>query len=665
MADAAVIREADARRREYWAVRPEPMTHTAFARTLTVPDSEDEHGRQDPYDPRSHPGQWHVVQALDGLVNGDTAPRKYRRFLLITDAQGGGKSWLLQQVIFHGTIELGNDVIWALPTKGMAGDLWNLKLRPSWEGAGLGVYLPTTGSGSRGSSSPRSVRTRRFNGRGGGTLVFMSSGGRGQSGQAGLTAKRLAVDELSDWDKAAFTRIRKRVSRWNDVAVEIYGSTLKLDDGDLTLATYEESTRARVEYRCCHCQGWTPFLWKTWAGGDDPHVVCIACGVHITETNRKAMMAEHRLSQEEPGREVFGIMLTALDCPWKSFAWLASGEASAKAAELRVDYEPMRTFYHDERVEAYQEPEPEGEFSERALVANSSRSTYEKRMVPAWAGFLVLTQDVQGDRHYWLLVAHGGGDRWAIVDWGYELLVPYGKDGKPLREPTPVDRVKVFDLIRDKANEGWQVEGGERRMRPVQRGVDCGYLPSEVVGWVQGNPDWKAVRGVGHDEIKHQSGGHEKYLPEEIRQTKALQAVKPPGWRVYWWRVDGDRFRRSGQASLMRDADQVASGMLPRGLKANDAIVLHLSALQWVTPTEDDRKSGSKKGLAPYWFEKRVRHDWGDCLDYNLALALLHRHAPDARDEEPEPAPAPVHQPSSSWVDSVVDGRGGESWINS
>ncbi len=193
-----------------------------------------------------------------------------------------------------------------------------------------------------------------------------------------------------------------------------------------------------------------------------------------------------------------------------------------------------------------------------------------------------------------------------------------------MRAVTPADRRDVMNKIRDYGDEGWQVEGGERRMRPVMAGIDIGWLPDEIVAWVQGEPKWKAVRGVGDDEIKANTGGSEKTLPDQLRRTKSIQVRKPPGWRVYWHKIDGHHFRRAAHAALLRDPDQPASGMLPRGLKANEAIILHLCGELW---TE------GKDGKPSYWREARKRHDLLDCLVYALALGLLHLYAPERRDD--------------------------------
>ncbi len=57
---------------------------------------------------------------------------------------------------------------------------------------------------------------------------------------------------------------------------------------------------------------------------------------------------------------------------------------------------------------------------------------------------------------------------------------------------------------------------------------------------------------------------------------------------------------------------------MPRGLKANDYLLMHLSGEVWDT-------SPTKKGKAAYWRESRIRHDLLDCAVYGLALGRLWR----------------------------------------
>ena len=635
MPDLAEIDSLNAARRDFWQVRRDPLTHTAFARTLTIPDSEDEHGRQDPYDPRSHPGQWHFLQAIDGIVNGEPAPRRYRRFLLLTDAQGGGKSWLLQQIALHGTIELGQPVIWALPTKGLAGDMWNTKLRPAWEGSGLGVYLPTSGPGSRGSSAPRSIRTRRHEKRGGGTLVFMSSGGRGQAGQAGLTAKRLIVDELGDWSKAAFTRIRKRVSRFNDIAVEAYGSTLKLDHADLSAELYRESARAWVEYRCPHCNEWTALDWKTWNAGK---LACLSCGTVLTESNRRAMFAVSRIQMSDPMNDVLGLRLTALDCPWKTLDWLAGEEsralASAEGKAGLPDHEPLRTFYHDERVEEYHLDEQtdadakDTPHTHRTLAARSERtawaeivensdddkrwSRYTAASIPAPVTLAAGAIDVQRNRLYCTLAGLDADRRTYDLAWSIERARG-GVDGK---EPPPWSAGELQQTLSQAAD--YLEEIGGKLFRSGVVDVSDGVTQGEVAEWLSTRPNWHAIQGEDH-------------LPATRGDGKIQPRTSLICWDTQWrngmgsYRVVTALAQQAVAESFKIAPESPGAGLLPGPLRAGNTYLRHLTAVGWITTAAGRRTWGAIKGSG--------RADYFDCRAYATAVALAIRQ----QDAEPPP----------------------------
>src|SRR4051812_40304388 len=115
------LESLDKRRAEFWTDRPEPLSHTDFACTLTVPDSEDDRGQMQPYFLESHPGQAAILKALDGAY--DPPGRRYQIFVIIGDAQGAGKSWMLQICAFRDLIECGRSVIYGLPTRDLAGDI--------------------------------------------------------------------------------------------------------------------------------------------------------------------------------------------------------------------------------------------------------------------------------------------------------------------------------------------------------------------------------------------------------------------------------------------------------------------------------------------------------------------------------------------------------------
>lgn len=670
---ATRLRSLRIRRAARWAPPPQPRSLLDFCRTMRLPEGP---AKGQLWDPATEPAQllWILV-----LMSGP-----WRNYCLVCPSQRG-KTQLLTALWFWTICELRTSVAMLMPNGEKLDQNWETKFSPTIEGSGLGALMPTKGKGSKGGRgsaiSLRDPKTGLVLGR----TVFMALGSGGkETSTSSATVGLVELDEADDAESAGQIGLTwKRIASMGAAGRALVAGTVndRVDRvGHPILQTYESGTRSRLHHRCPHCLGYfaPDFENMNW---DANAIACGKCGVIWSEADRHdalnhAVIAHHGQSVSEgathgqiPPVDVFAFLTVGIDYHWEIpdprtgevellIPKICKEYRAAKHAELRGDYSLMRLHMHKVWCRAYEEPVADDEINNEQLSKVSERSTYDKRMVPEWAQFLTMAQDVQGDRHYWLVVAHGPGERWAIIDWGYEYLVPLGTDGKPVRSPTPSDRIATLCLIRDLADTGWQVEGGDRRMRPVMRGVDIGYLTDEIVSWVQGEPAWKAVRGVGEDEAKHVTGGVEKTLPEEIRRTKALIVRKPPGWRVYWYKVDGHHFRRAAHAALLRDSDAMASGMLPRGLKKADMICLHLSGEVW----KDD-----KPGKPGYWFMARKRHDLLDCLIYNLGLALLHRYAPERRDDGDMPeaeaphSPTPINQ--SGWVESVVDGAG-SSWIN-
>lgn len=624
-------------RRKRDALTQEQQTHREFCRSIILPDGP---FKGQPYEPSIHPAQNEIINALD---------EGRRKIVLAKPVQDGG-SLTTAVPLFKRAVRESQAVILAYPTMDAAKDAWSDKIWPVLES--YGGQEPKRGGGSRGGAA-RVVRLP-----GGGRFVLRQAGGRKESGQASITADAGVIEEVDDWpNRHRISLVEKRVSRSRSPLL-LYVSTVKMAIGSLIIEFWGDSdvTMSVLAYPCARCAGFRPLL-HTQIDMEAREYRCQLCQKNITEPERLDALKHYQREDGHAGAPGFSLRWTALDSPFPvlvnavptpTLPALAMLKAAAEEKSAQGRHDLSKTLYHDHFTSPFIEPEVEGEISAEGLVRNSDRSTVDKRTVPAWARFLVLTQDVQGDRHYWLLVAHGDGDRWAIIDWGYEYLVPGGTE----RPPTPEDRRRAFNKIRDLSEEGWQVEGGDQRMRPVQRGIDGGYLPEEIAAWIQGEASWKFLRGVGRDTIKHATGGAEKTLPAEIRATKALQAVKPPGWRIYWWRVDGHHFRRAAHAALLRHADQPASGMVPRGLRANADILLHLSGEIW---------DEGKEGKAGFWREVRKRHDYLDCLVYSLALALLHRHAPDRRDDGgdvPEPEAPPPTPSGDQWIPHYT----GDTW---
>ncbi len=627
------------RRAEYWVDRPDPLTHMEFARTLTVPDSQDERGRLEPYEPTTHPGQFHMLAALDGAY----APpgSRFLRFVLQTDTQDG-KSWLLQQCAFRDMVEMGQSVIYAIPTRDLGGDIWSLKLRPAIDGAGLAQYLPEQGPGSRDGSKPRFIPFRRRNGKGGGTLVFMAAGGRGQSGQAALTARKLLVDEVDDWEEAALYRIQRRVDKNNQTALQLYASTVKKDDApgrendhSNICAIYERSTRGRVEYQCPHCLDFTPYEWAgfKYEGTTaaelkaSARVHCAKCGAAINDAQRSQSFGVHRLAMAAPGAETFGLRYTALDCPWKPLGWLASIHYGATLDLDRANHEPMRQFAHDQRAEQYREDvsgddmpaeidppylfrrSQASKWGPAAIVtdrAEGIKPTYSRHVapMPAAAEWATVAIDVQANRCYWLLLCGDSKGRTYHTAWGYEQASRDGMEMDRLGLHSVLDRIaSVVDELAGDA------------LRIVMRGVDANYRTDDVIAWLRTHPDWLPLYGASAKKaakMKGKEGDRVGDFPGVLylRRSKTWPLRQD---RVH---IDTNPMRHAAQRSLLLTPDEAGAALLPNGLtsSASDRAYLnHLCAERW----------DSTKLLwqpAP----SGGRWDWLDCATYCTALHRFH-----------------------------------------
>ena len=648
--EGVVADEAAANAFATWDPGRPLLTHRQFALQTKLPGGP---LKGSPCDPSTDPVQNFIVDQLDS--------GKWERVFWASCPQIAGKTQIAILVpALRAVVELRAVVGYGLPTLQDLDRGWTTKLAPTIKDAGFQGYLPLTGPGSKGGRPPVVTFEDPVTRTSLGSFVFLAGGAKQ------VTCRLVVIDEIDSWREASgkprwsdLEDTWARADSFQELAIRIGTGTVETDNPSesIILECVENlGTGTRLWAKCRHCGAYAPMEFSsfTWEysvvvanGKPSPDLerakstaryACAKCATLWTEDDRQAALRAAVFAHKgqtvddagaivgpAPQTKAFGIRTHALDCVLTTMGAIAEKACAAQyALQQHANHEPMRKFYRYQRVEHYKEPEPDGEITAGGLARFSDRSTIDKRTVPEWARFLVLTQDVQGDRHYWLLVAYGDGERWGIVDWGYEYLAPVDSN----RAPTPEDRQRTLNTIRDLGTTGWQVAGGEDRMYPVSCGVDGGYLPDEIAAWVQGEPAWKFMRGVGRDEIKHSQEGVDRELPREVSATKALQARRPKGWRIFWWKVDGHYFRRAAHAALLRNPDQPTSGMVPRGLKANADLLLHLSGEVW------DEGAEGKKG---YWREVRKRHDYLDCLVYNLALALLHRHMPNSRNPSAPP----------------------------
>lgn len=551
------------------------------------------------------------------------------REVWMTGPRQTGKTLLgFEAPLLHALFELREDVICLVPEMKKAEMIWRKKIEPVLRRSKYADLMPKHGAGSRGGGAFDLMLFEN-----GCSMHFMGAGGADPPSSA--TARVVVITEANEMRISPtgdqgnpIDAVRGCTASFADTA-RIHGESIITTPDCITWKQITEiGTDTRVMLRCPHCfryhypererlVGWKDAP-DALAAGAAARYVC-ECGVRWDETDRARAIEDARLvhrGQEVdadgnvtgpmPRTRVLGVRWNAMCHPLRRMADIAEAEWNAR--KLNLESKEMELCQYFWAVPYVPKLAIE-EISLEGLAAVSQRGKLGKATVPDWVEFLTLTVDVQNDRHYWLVMGHGPEDRWCIVDWGFVELVP-----KHERQPTPEDRRRAQETIEAMAAQGWQVEGGGQRMSPVAKGEDVGYLTSELVGWIRGHADWFAMRGVGRDDIK--GTGTKDELPEHL--TTWLEVSRPAGWTIDLLRVNAHNVRTEVHAGLLREPGSAASGEIPRGLKGNDYLLMHLSGEVWDT-------SPAKKGKKPYWREVRIRHDLLDCAVYGLALGRYHR----------------------------------------
>lgn len=634
-----------------WELPAAPLSLWDYSFTLTVPDTEDDYGQLQTFDPHSHPAQRHAIRAIDR--------REHTHFVFAADTQDG-KSWLIQMVTFHACIERGQKVVIALPNRNLASDVWVGKLRPAIIGSGQERFLPESGGGSQGGSAPRVVSFKRLDGKGGGHMIWMSGQGRGEAGQASLTAPDIILDELDDWTPGAVERIERRADKFaaSGRARFFQASTVKSDHADQSniLVAWEAGSKGRLAYECDGCGNHTRFLWETF-DAEAVTIKCEHCGMEINDATRAAMLASphSRDIHENPESRRYSLLWTALDSPWKSLAWLAESYRAADLQRQRGNHAPIRQFHRDQMVECYDGDVDARNLSKDLLALRSARSAYDRGIVPHEAERLCVAIDIQKDRCYWLALAGNTAGTYWVIDWGEEYFA-VAEDGTPLkgRDPSDDERERMLDRIRVMANDGWPTVDGEPIPADNLIGVDIGYRSDAIGRWVR-RTNVYAVRG---DKPKKAaatrlSGGVQTgKLVKEYNGgllARRKQQIRGTDHPAFWWFIRSNQSRDRTHSGLLLPEGQPGAILIPNGIGAADRLISHFTCWR----LEADPDTGQS-----IWVKKGNRDDYDDCLIYGWNLLTMELDRTDRRrraeriiagatvpdDDDPEsdtPAPEP------------------------
>lgn len=591
-----------------WSPPPAPPALIDFARRFRWTEGPK---AGDPIEPEKHPAQAFALRAIgDGMLGRSI----YRHFVFLKPTQDGGTWICLSIPLIWCTTQLGRPFVAGFPDMRLAGVCWRQKTHAPIVKAGCTRWLPTSGPGSDGNSTPVEVAL------GGTPSYWIGGGASNEAGQASITGFALGRDELDSMDAYVAELMTGRLDSYGGSAITIDLSTIKMDEGSTILASWESGTAYRIGYPCPHCGGFQVLDWErvvfdpasALAAMLSARITCQHCAVALTDADRLAMLDSGRavlvgrgqtLGQDgtitgEPADTLtWSECWTALDSPIKSLGQLAAQHVEASRAAREGNHALMRRFYRDRLCRPYLADRSEStSVDATGLALRSAGSDYQRGTVPAWAEHLTVAVDVQKREVWWGVIAHRMDGSWAFVDWGRELVVDDFR-----AEPTDVQVHEALDRMAKRVEDGWLFPDGSQAIVTL-RGIDIGYQPDAVRAWLdtQGGA-WLAVRGTADGQLSDRPQG------TRVERIEGWIDVRDgPSGLVHY--VEADRIKEVIVAAFARAADAPGAAHLPHGQAADDWLIKQLTA---------ERRVGSK------WIKQRRDNHLLDIAVYNLGLSKL------------------------------------------
>ena len=154
----------------------------------------------------------------------------------------------------------------------------------------------------------------------------------------------------------------------------------------------------------------------------------------------------------------------------------------------------LKVFYQQYLGEPFEpalnKPQDEKIYEMRGGAPDAQTRPIRRGIIPPWAGFVVMTADLQGDRIEWAAKAYGPNGMAATIDHGII-------DRAPFDPAAWADLRRVFDT-----------EWPSSHMRPqraVKMGVDTGgHNTQEAYRFIMGNPDVFALKGMPGPSAQHE-----------------------------------------------------------------------------------------------------------------------------------------------------------------
>jgi phage terminase large subunit GpA-like protein len=463
-------------------------------------------------------------------------------------------------VLYH-LFEVGERVIYGVPSGDMAEDKWEEDLKPAIEAGRYADLMPSAGGGAKGAFAT-AIRFRN-----GATLRFMFAGGNDKT-RAGFTSRVLVCTEVDGFDTVGtrsreadkFSQLEGRTSA-HAAAARIYGECTVSTEAGRTWREYKQGTETRILRPCPHCGRWVIPEREQLVGWQAAESIvqareksafhCPECGEEWTEEQRyeanRQSRAVHRGQEITPDGEVvgplpetetLGFRWTAADNHLKNAGDVGADEyAAAHAPEPDVADLKLRQWSWTLPAKPVAEDMTR---LDRHKVARRIADT-PRKVVPA--GAVCVTAGVDGGkwRCHWEAIAWFDDGSGVVIEYGWQ---PVLSD----QVAEEIALVAALRELRDAVFEpGWRDEDGEP-VRPLAVWIDSGWQTQAVYSFCRecprdrGRRYWPA-KGLGQSIDKPRPYSAPKARSKSVRQIGDGYHLARLEGGTLLWEIDADRWK--------------------------------------------------------------------------------------------------------------------------
>jgi phage terminase large subunit GpA-like protein len=602
---------------------PQLRSMLEFAtREIILPDGPHQGSR---YDTDRQPYARHYLDAVDS--------GQWSRFAAVGPTQSGKTLTCSTIPCLYHLFEIGETVIYAVPSIDIAKDKWLGDLLPVIEASRYRTLMPRRGGGAKGSWAP----ALRFTN--GAVLRFMTGGGQDKA-RAAFTSRVLVVSEADGFDERGttsreadkFRQLEARTLAYGDRARVYLECTASIEEGRIW-SEYTNGTRSRLMTPCPHCRQYTLpgrddlHGWQDAAdeveAGELANWQCPECDGEITdeqrlEANHRAVLV-HEGQEAKRGGRIVGPMPRVRTLGFRWSAWhnafvVASALGRAEwQAKRATDEENAEREMLQFRWALPHKPDVQG-LDDLKLDTVLDRITAPDRgLVPPGTAFMTVGVDVGKYMLHWAAIAWRSNLLAHVVDYGVHEVQ------SRLLGVEPAIMVALRTLRDDVF--GWPDEHGEL-IRPEIVCVDArwqgaanGVYPVYDITEESGDA-WHPCLGMDSDEAgKYRAPTKRTTQVTRIGEGYHFSRLRAP--RVQVVAVDANHWKSFLHARLI--AQSGTAGAMSIGEQQRSA---HIAYAKQLTAEVQKTRFDPKRGEVVFWERVHRQNHWLDAT----ALACVAGH---------------------------------------